>query len=165
MDYAVLADVMGPAAREKLYPIATKLFYDNLIARFFMKITANIIRIDSVEDFFPALRSAATVLRLGKIVCIYPEGTRSETGEMMPFRVGVGTLAIEAEAPLVPVYIKGSIEVLPTGALFFRRGKISVFFGKPIDPKPYIEKKKTMQAYDVYKEITEELRKRIMELA
>ena len=45
------------------------------------------------------------------------------------------------------------------------RGKIFVAYGKPIDPMPYIEKKRSVQAYDVYKEITEELRKRIIALS
>ncbi|NQU17781.1 MAG: 1-acyl-sn-glycerol-3-phosphate acyltransferase [Candidatus Saganbacteria bacterium] len=164
LDFAVVALCIGPKHRKQLYPLASKFFYDHLFPRFFMRTAANIVRIDTDQAFFPALREAGSILRLGRSVCIYPEGTRSQTGELLPFKVGVGILAVEANVPIVPVYTKGIYEILPSGALMFRPGKISIHFGKPIDPKPYIGKIKTTQAYDVYKEITDNLRAEILKL-
>jgi 1-acyl-sn-glycerol-3-phosphate acyltransferase len=164
-DYPSVVAKLPSSLRDRLHALATKHFYDNPTARFFLKIGSNIIRIDTVLDFFPALRAAARVLRAGEPIFIAPEGTRSETGEVLPFKMGVGILAVELNVPVVPVYIKGTYEVIPSGAGMFRPGKISVYYGKPIDPAPYIEKKKTTQAYDVYKAFTEDLRARILELS
>lgn len=164
-DYPSVVAKLPNEIRDHLHALATKHFYDNPGARFFMKIGSNIIRIDTVEDFFPALRAAACVLRAGAPIFIAPEGTRSETGELLPFKVGVGILAVELNIPVVPVYIHGTFEIIPAGAGMFKPGKISVIYGRPIDPATYIEKKKTVQAYDVYKEFTEELRSRILELS
>lgn len=164
-DYPSAVAKLPNAVRDRLHALATKYFYDNPAARFFMKIGSNVIRIDTVTDFFPALRAAACVLRAGEPIFIAPEGTRSETGELLPFKVGVGILAVELKVPVVPVYIHGTFEIIPAGAGMFRPGKINVVYGKPIDPAPYIEKKKTRQAYEVYKEFTEELRTRILELS
>ena len=163
-DYPSVVAKLPSSLRDRLHALATKHFYDNPTARFIMKIGSNIIRIDTVEDFFPALRAAAKVLRAGEPIFIAPEGALSETGEVLPFKVGVGILAVELNVPVVPVYIKGTFEIMPPGSGMFRPGKISVYYGKPIDPAPYIEKKKTAQAYDVYKEFTEELRNRILGL-
>jgi long-chain acyl-CoA synthetase len=164
MDYVTVAWAMGKK-REELYPIATKLFYDFGFTRFWMKAASNVVRIDTVEDFFPALRVAAQILRAGKAVYIHPEGMRSTNGKILPFRPGVGVLAVETEVPLVPVYVSGTGQALPPGSIFLHPNPVSVSFGEPIEMAPYIEKKKTMQAYDVYKEVTEELRKRVVSLA
>ena len=165
IDYGVVVLPLPHKVRSFLYPLATKHFYDHPITGPIIKMVCRAVRIDTIEDFFPALRAAAMILRSGKSVYINPEGTRSATGELLPFKVGVGILAIELNVPIVPVYIKGTYEVLQPETAKINRGKVFVAYGKPIDPAPYIEKKKTIQAYDVYKEITEELRNRIVELS
>jgi len=163
LDYPVVAWSMG-RQRQDLYVLATKHFYDNPFSRFFMKIAANIDRIDTVEDFLPALKAAARILKNGRSIYINPEGTRSATGDLLPFRPGVGILAVELKVPIVPVYIKGAHECFPPGSLFPRPGKINVTFGKPIYVDQYLPKLKTENAYYVYKEVTDELRKRVTEL-
>ncbi|MFH1347125.1 MAG: lysophospholipid acyltransferase family protein [Candidatus Margulisiibacteriota bacterium] len=164
MDYTCVAWAIGKR-KEELYPITTKLFYDIGWTRFWIKVAANAVRIDTVEDFFPALRVAAQVLRAGKAVYINPEGKRSINGTILPFRPGVGVLAVETGTPLVPVYIGGSGKALPTGWIFPKPYPVSVSFGKPILMDKYIEKKKSVQAYDVYKEVTETLRERVIALS
>jgi len=164
MDYVCVAWAMGKK-KEELYPITTKLFYDNPWARFWLKVAANAVRIDSVSDFFPALRAAVRVLRAGKAVYINPEGLRSTKGELLSFRPGVGVLAVETGVPLVPVYLSGTWKALPTGWIFPRPYPVTVTFGKPILMDPYLEKKKSIQAYDIYKEVAGELRKRILALS
>lgn len=163
LDYPAVAWAMGKR-REDVYVLATKHFYDNLFARFFMKIAANIDRIDTVEDFLPALKAAAKILKNGKAIYINPEGTRSEAGEMLPFRPGVGILAVELRVPIVPVYIRGTHECFPPGSVFPKPGRVEVNFGKPIYVDQYLPKLETQNAYYVYKEVTDELRKRVVEL-
>ena len=164
LDFPSVAQVMGKKGRD-LCALSNKVYYDNPISRFFMFSAADIIRIDTEKDFFPALKAAASILKTGKPVVIFPEGTRSKDGDLLPFKVGVGTLAVEANVPLLPVYIKGTYDIMPRGSLFPRRGSITVSFGKPVYPEKYIEMKKSMPAYDVYNRITEELRNRVLSLS
>lgn len=163
MDYVCVAWALGKR-KEELYPITTKLYYDNPWARFWIKVAANAVRIDTVSDFLPALRAAVQVLKAGKAVYINPEGMRTTDGKLLPFRPGVGVLAVETGVPLVPVYLSGTWKALPAGWIFPRPYPVSVSFGKPILMDSYLEKKKYLQAYDVYKEVTEELEKRIKSL-
>jgi 1-acyl-sn-glycerol-3-phosphate acyltransferase len=164
MDQTMVSYAIGKKRREELYTLATKHFYDRPFARIFIRIAANAMRIDTVEDFFPALRAATKVLKLGHSVYINPEGTRSETGELLPFRVGVGLLAVETGVPIVPVYIDGTFKSMPPGKYFPKPAKISVTFGKPIYMDEFIKREQSEMAYDVYKSVTDELFKRVRAL-
>ena len=64
---------------------------------------------------------------------IFPEGTRSRNGRLQPFKRGGFFLAIAAGAPIIPITIKGTFELMPKGRVFPRSGKISVFFHQPLE--------------------------------
>lgn len=164
MDQPLVAWAIGAKRRKDLYTLATKFFFDNAFVRLVMKSGANIVRIDTVSDYIPAMQSACKILKLGRSVYINPEGTRSEDGDLLPFRTGVGVVAVENGVPIIPVYIDGTHKALPPGAPFPKPYKVKVYFDKPIKINEYIEKKKIKAAYDVYKEVTDELYRRIIAL-
>jgi 1-acyl-sn-glycerol-3-phosphate acyltransferase len=164
LDQTMVSYALGSRRRNQMYTLAVKHFYDRFFPRIFMKIAANVMRIDPEKDFFPAIRAAVNVLKLGKMIYINPEGTRSETGELLPFRVGVGMLAVETGAPIVPVHIHGTYRSMPPGKAFPKPSKITVSFGEPIYMDGYIKRKQDEMAYDVYKSVTDELLKRIISL-
>ncbi len=79
-----------------------------------------------------ALELVMKLLNRGCNVCIFPEGTRANSGEFLKPKLGVGYIAVKTKKPVVPVYIHGSDDVLPRGRHFPSFGKkISVFIGKP----------------------------------
>lgn len=164
LDQAMVSYAIGAKRREQMYTIAVKHFFDRRSARFFMKIAANVMRIDSKDDFMPALRAALKVLKLKRSIYINPEGTRSTTGELQPFRVGVGMLAAETGVPIVPVFIDGTYRSMPPGKCFPKPCKVTVTFGKPIYMDKFEKRKRTEMAYDVYKAVTDELFKRVASL-
>lgn len=65
-------------------------------------------------------------------VIMFPEGTRSATGELQPFKKGAFVLAIQTGVDVVPAAIVGSREVMRKGSLIIRPGTITVHFGEPI---------------------------------
>ena len=79
-----------------------------------------------------ALDTALHVVESGIAFGIYPEGTRSRDGKLYRARVGVGWLALKSKAPVVPVGLSGTNEVLPVGAKFPKFKRITVRFGEPI---------------------------------
>jgi 1-acyl-sn-glycerol-3-phosphate acyltransferase len=79
-----------------------------------------------------ALDTALHVVESGIAFGIYPEGTRSRDGKLYRARVGVGWLALKSKAPIVPVGLTGTNEVMPVGAKFPRFRRITVRFGEPI---------------------------------
>ncbi len=63
---------------------------------------------------------------------IFPEGTRSFDGMIQPFRTGGFFLALECGAPIVPVTIRGTFELMPRGKMFVRKGQVQITFHDPI---------------------------------
>lgn len=117
---------------------------------------AGVIFIDR-RDRDRAIRSihaAALEIRGGKSVVIFPEGTRSPSGQMLPFKKGGFALAQEAGVPIVPLATLGGFQVLPRGSALIRPGRYEVRVGAPVDATAYPER-------DV---LAEEVRRRIQAL-
>jgi 1-acyl-sn-glycerol-3-phosphate acyltransferase len=79
------------------------------------------------------LTRAAEVIREHRVsILIFPEGGRTPTGEMQPFKEGAAYIAIKAGVPIVPVALIGTREVLPFGGAAFHAGRIRLIVGEPI---------------------------------
>jgi 1-acyl-sn-glycerol-3-phosphate acyltransferase len=85
------------------------------------------------EQSTRALADAAQALRDGNSFMMFPEGTRSRTGELLPFKKGAFVLAIDAQAPLVPVAIIGARHAMRRGSPIIWPVDISVRIGLPVD--------------------------------
>jgi 1-acyl-sn-glycerol-3-phosphate acyltransferase len=85
------------------------------------------------EQSLPAIERAAESLRDGNSFLIFPEGTRSRSGELLPFKKGGFIMALKAGAPVVPVAISGARDALRKGSLIIRPVRIVVRFGQPIE--------------------------------
>jgi len=76
--------------------------------------------------------AARTIQRGTSSIVVFPEGTRSRTGELLPFKNAPFGLAIAAQVPIVPVYVHHTFEILPKGAWRLRPRPIRMLAGRPI---------------------------------
>ncbi|MBI4491894.1 MAG: 1-acyl-sn-glycerol-3-phosphate acyltransferase [Chloroflexi bacterium] len=90
------------------------------------------IPIDRDAADIGSARAALQVLRAGEVLAIFPEGTRSLTGQLQEFHPGTVNLALKQRVPIVPAVVTGSDRVLPKGARLPRRHPIRVIFGPPL---------------------------------
>ena len=104
-----------------------------LMKAFFTAIGAIAVRRGEHRAAQDSLDQALAVITSGSAFAIYPEGTRSLDGRLYRGRVGVGWLALKSGAPIVPVGIVGTRELLPVGAKIPKMVRVSVRFGDPID--------------------------------
>lgn len=83
-----------------------------------------------------AMTNAVDAIHRGVSVMFFPEGTRSEDGVLKPFKKGAAMLAIQAQAPIVPLGVAGTKEILPKGSRWIRGGRRAVIcVGRPIATK------------------------------
>lgn len=91
------------------------------------------VPIDDPRASLRTLSKAAGLLtERGVSVLFFPEGGRSETGELQEFKDGAAYIAIKAQVPLIPVALVGIRDILPMHTLDFKRGTIQLRFGQPI---------------------------------
>src|SRR5205807_7936885 len=97
-------------------------------------ITAGHIMIDRAHPAraLEAYQRAAAVIGSGISAVVFPEGTRSRTGELLPFKNAPFGLAIAAQVPVVPVYVGNTFEIMPKGRFLLRPRPIRVVIGEPI---------------------------------
>jgi 1-acyl-sn-glycerol-3-phosphate acyltransferase len=84
-----------------------------------------------------ALATGITILSEGKLLGIYPEGTRSPDGRLYRGKVGVARMALEAGVPVIPVAMIGTFEVQPQGKVMPRVKRVGVRFGAPLEFSRY----------------------------
>lgn len=112
-------------------------------------------------DRHDAERAARSIDRVAELLdeseslVAFPEGTRSRTGEVQPFKTGAFVAAIKAGVPVIPVAISGAARVLPPDGLRFRPGEIRVSIGNPISTKSSGLEERRRLADEVRREIVE----------
>ncbi len=93
-----------------------------------------------------SVRASATVLQSGLGMLVFPEGTRSRNGKLLPFKKGPFHVAMQAGVPVVPITIAGSHEAWPKGKMRLRKGEVVVTFHPPIDPHQFTSKENLLAA-------------------
>jgi 1-acyl-sn-glycerol-3-phosphate acyltransferase len=103
-----------------------------------------------------SIKAAAAKVKAGTNIVIFPEGTRSRDGKLIPFKKGVFHLCTRTGVPLVPIYILGTYEVLKPDSLAIQSGNVYVKIGKGIPTSEYPNNRAG--------ELMDDLRTRIIEL-
>ena len=92
----------------------------------------NVFPLPRRRDFQRSFAHAGEAMDRGYSVLVFPEGTRSAAGQLAPFRPGIGLLAKQSHAPVLPVAILGLGELKAKGSGWFRSGKIEIRVGEPM---------------------------------
>ncbi|HEX7501426.1 MAG TPA: AMP-binding protein, partial [Polyangia bacterium] len=129
LDMGALKVALGDAGHELASLAAADYFFKNKWRRAYFKNLTNLVPMERSGSIRKSLGIAEEVLRKGKSLVLFPEGTRSRTGEMVDFLPSLGYLALHADAGILPAYIEGAHAAMPVGATIPKKRDLGVYFG------------------------------------
>ena len=148
LDSLALAAALGPDRLRHTYWAGwTGVVFSNPLARLLSRL-AQVVPIDPSRSAVSSLAFGAAVLKHGQNLIWYPEGGLSPSGEVQPFKPGIGVLLHKFHVPVVPVFLQGSRAALPPWTLVPHLKPITVRFGPPLDPDRLLQEGEGEQAHD-----------------
>ena len=147
-------------SKRMLHFLAKSELKDSIFTGFMLKKLEMIfIERGNAQKSVASVRHAEDMIRKGLDIAIFPEGTRTKTGELGVFRKGGFKMAINSGTDIVPVTIKNSAKAWSRSNKKFRPTKVYIHFGTPIPVKDLSEEDAQKIATDTFNIINEELKK------
>jgi len=131
----VLATMALP--REGNYMARDTLFSYPFFGRLIRYLNAFPVRRQSAD--IGAIKESLRRLKQGRVLLLFPEGTRTPDGQIKPMLPGLGAIAKKARVPIVPTLIDGVFQVWPKGQSLPNRGDVIVKYGQPVLPDEYAD--------------------------
>ncbi len=151
--------LLGTSLHRSLYYMAREnLFWKPFFGWIMGQVHAFPVKRDSGD--MGALKQALAILKDGKPLVMFPEGTRSKTKSLRPAKPGVGFIAAKAGVPIVPAYIDGSLEALPRSIKTLKRHSVAVYIGEPIT----FDLSQGRNSKETYRKISDEMMVKIAAL-
>jgi long-chain acyl-CoA synthetase len=133
LDPFVLAHALGYRRLRRTYWAGfTGAAFANPLQRLGSRL-AQAVPVDPVRGVIASLALAAAVLKSGRNLVWFPEGGRARDGRLQPLKQGTGVLLEHHPVSVIPVAIRGTFELMPTGRKLPRPGRIRIEFGAPVE--------------------------------
>jgi 1-acyl-sn-glycerol-3-phosphate acyltransferase len=129
LDMGAVKVALGDAGRDLASLAAADYFFSNRWRRAYFANLTNLVPMERSGSVRKSLAIAEGVLRRGRSLMLFPEGTRARGGVMADFLPSLGYLALRADVGILPAYIRGTHESLPVGATIPKKRDLEVHFG------------------------------------
>ena len=162
LDPILIPSIFDKYFKRKVHFLAKKELFEGIVGNIFESATGGIL-LDREKRGKTGLKNALNALKEGKIIGIFPEGTRSLTGKIQSGKTGVARLALWARVSVVPIGINGTFELMPKGRIIPKLKKnVSFKIGKPLHFNKYYKRKTTKK---LLREITNKIMEEIARLS
>ena len=142
LDMGLVKVVLGDQGERLTALAARDYFFDTRLKRAYFENFTNLIPMDRNGSLRESLRMAGEALQQGYNLLIFPEGTRSTTGQLGEFYPTLGYLALTCKVDVLPLWLEGTYDALPKGSIFPKSTHLGVRIGPAL---PYPEMKKRTQ--------------------
>jgi long-chain acyl-CoA synthetase len=164
LDMGLAKMALGEAGNDMVALAAADYFFDNKYKRAVMENFTNLVPMERTGSLRQSLRHARSFLDRGYNALIFPEGTRSLTGEMADFKPVVGYLALHARVGILPVYLYGTHEAMPKGSTIIKSRKVGARIGRYLSIEELEEMSKGMPRAEAYRLIAARVRHEVENL-
>ena len=137
-----------------LDPPMLGISYEDGIYFFARKTLCQAIPIDQENPDAASLKHVIRLLKSGKRVLVFPEGSRTPDGEIHDGMGGIGLILSKTKVPVQPLRISGAYEAFPIGARFPRLRPVTVTVGDPI---PFTPAELNAKGKDAYQHLTDKI--------
>ncbi|HZL19463.1 MAG TPA: AMP-binding protein, partial [Polyangia bacterium] len=137
LDMGAIKVALGDAGKALASMAAADYFFRGRYRRAYFKHFTNLVPMERSGSIRKSMDTTHEVLRRGRSMVVFPEGTRSVSGQLADFLPSLGYLALRAEVGILPAHIAGSFESLPKGAALPRARELTVSFG-PFLPSDWL---------------------------
>jgi len=138
-DHLLLGAMYVTLFKEKIYFLTKKESFTSFWSRLWHDATGA-IPIDREGPNKSQFKTIIDLIKQKCIVVIYPEGTRSKDGTLLPFKTGAFKIAARMKVPIIPIGIIGSNTVLPIGSKWFKPGSVRLAIGPALDQQRVVDK-------------------------
>jgi long-chain acyl-CoA synthetase len=135
LDIGLVKFALGEYGRDMVALAAADYFFDNKYKRAYMNNFTNLVPIERSGSLRQSLRHARSFLERGYTALIFPEGTRSMTGEMAEFKSGFAYLALSTRTGILPIYLHGTYEAFPKGSTVLKGREVGARIGRFLSPE------------------------------
>ncbi|QRK08773.1 AMP-binding protein [Archangium violaceum] len=129
LDMGLVKVVLGEQGQRLTTLAARDYFFDTPLKRAYFENFTDLLPMDRHGSLRESLRLAGNALRQGFNLLIFPEGTRSTTGELLEFKPTLGYLALTYQVDVLPIYLKGTYEALPKGRMLPKSRELEAHIG------------------------------------
>ncbi|HEX5754315.1 MAG TPA: AMP-binding protein [Archangium sp.] len=129
LDMGLVKVVLDEQGQRLTTLAARDYFFDTPLKRAYFENFTDLIPMDRHGSLRESLRLAGNALRQGFNLLIFPEGTRSVTGELLEFKPTLGYLALTYGVDVLPIYLKGAFEALPKGRMVPKSRELEAHIG------------------------------------
>ena len=161
MDHFIIMCTLVPYLNKKIHHLAKKEHFDNIFKKTWHAYVGA-VPIDRQKGGKEALQWAIKALKQRKIIAIHPEGTRNLTGKLQEAKTGVARLALLSKAPVLPIGLIGTFEMLPKGKYLPKFKKAIMNIGKMMQFPEHCNKKINKK---MLREVTTRIMKEIAKLS
>jgi len=154
LDMGLVKVVLGDQGERLTALAARDYFFDTPLKRAYFENFTSLIPMDRDGSLRESLRLAGEALAQGYNLLIFPEGTRSTTGEIQEFKPTLGFLALTAKVDVLPLYLEGTHDALPKGSIFPKGTKLAVRIGPALTYEEMRKQTKGMARSESYRHVT-----------
>jgi long-chain acyl-CoA synthetase len=133
LDMGLIKYALGDYGRDLVALAAKDYFFEGKWRRTYFENFTNLRPLDRADNPREAMREASGLLESGRTILLFPEGTRTASGEMGDFRPAVAYLALKHGVDILPLYVEGTYRSMPRGSFVPRNRRLSVRIGPPLD--------------------------------